>query len=172
MAGSSVEQNLKNFETKLFKAIYEKVGWIMKEDEPEEMTRVRALILVHMAKTGDPIIIAQAQKWLQMDSVSQQQFPDNIKLAIYVAVTQIYPESFKVFKNLYLNSNNEVEKQRIVSALGSFKEPDQIKEVLEFSEQCNSEDAFILLTSLSLSSPGKELLWEYIKNNWHSFEER
>jgi aminopeptidase N len=75
---------------------------------------------------------------------------------------------WKLFEKLYKKELLHEEKDRFGYALTSFKEKVLIKKTLSFimSENVKNQDAPHLLATVWQNKDGRDLTWQFIKNNW------
>lgn len=83
-------------------------------------------------------------------------------------------ETYEKMLSLYRETSMHEEKNRILSALGSIKDVNILQKILEFSmsEEVRAQDALQAIASVTKSHLGKQLAWDYFKNNWQAFVKR
>lgn len=66
------------------------------------------------------------------------------------------------------------EKDRIGRSLGAIKDPKLLKEVLKFSisDDVRSQDSVFIIIAVGLSKVGREVAWNFFKENKDLFKER
>lgn len=66
------------------------------------------------------------------------------------------------------------EKDRIGRSLGAIKDPKLLKEVLQFSisDDVRSQDSVFIIIAVGLSKVGREVAWNFFKDNKDLFKER
>jgi puromycin-sensitive aminopeptidase len=69
---------------------------------------------------------------------------------------------------LYRTTDLHEEKNRISRALGSIRDMDLLKEVLNFamSDEVRAQDAVFVIASVAMNPNGRDLTWNYFKENW------
>lgn len=76
---------------------------------------------------------------------------------------------------MYREADLHEEKNRICRNLGAIKDEKILKKVLNFaiSEEVRSQDSVFVITSVAaLSSVGRELAWDFFKENWEELLKR
>lgn len=75
---------------------------------------------------------------------------------------------------MYREADMDEEKDRIGRALGSSKNPEILKKVLDFSicEDVRNQDSVFIIISAGMSKVGREIAWDFFKNNRQLFQER
>lgn len=66
------------------------------------------------------------------------------------------------------------EKDRIGRSLGAIKDPELLKKVLNFSisDDVRSGDSVFIIISVGMSKTGREVAWQFFKENKELFRER
>ncbi|XP_026684147.1 puromycin-sensitive aminopeptidase-like [Diaphorina citri] len=75
---------------------------------------------------------------------------------------------------LYQNSDMQEEKDRISRSFSALKDPELLRKVLDFSmsDLVRAQDSVFVIISAAQTKTGRELAWEFLKNNYATFTER
>jgi puromycin-sensitive aminopeptidase len=75
---------------------------------------------------------------------------------------------WEIFKDRYIKEESQQEKERLASALSSFRDPKLLQKTLEFAmgKHVRFQDAWIFIVRVWMSPEGRDLAWEYVKKNW------
>ena len=70
--------------------------------------------------------------------------------------------------DLYRATDLHEEKDRISRALGSIRDVELLKKVIQFamSGEVRAQDAVFVIVSVAMNSMGRDMTWDYFKDNW------
>lgn len=163
------------FGRRLLSGITRKLGWESQPDEEHLTKLLRSLLLGRMAMFDDPEVIAEAQRRFDLHVKGEQQIPADFRSTVYKAVLRSGSrDMFEALLKIYREASLHEEKDRVASALGTIKNEEILKEVLAFamSSEVRSQDTVFVISSVASSKIGRELAWNYFKDNWDMFNER
>lgn len=74
---------------------------------------------------------------------------------------------------MYRATDFAEEKNKISTSLGSLKDPAMLKQVLEFaiSPEVPSQESVLIIGSVARNKNGRELAWNFFKDNFSFFQE-
>ncbi|ODM99382.1 Puromycin-sensitive aminopeptidase [Orchesella cincta] len=165
----------KAYGRKLFSSIEEKVGWEAKPDESHLDTMLRTLVLLRMTTFGHEKTIEEANKRLKQHVSGEKTIIADLRTVVYRGVLSVGDEStYNALLKLYHESNMQEEKDRIGRSLGAIKDPELLRKVLEFSisNDVRSQDSVFVIISVGMSKTGREIAWNFFKENKELFRER
>lgn len=166
---------LKSFGRQLLGGMTRKLGWESKPDEEHLTKLLRSLLLGRMAMFDDPEVIAEAERRFQLHIKGEEQIPADFRSTVYKAVLRTGSRSkYEDLLRIYREASLHEEKDRVASALGTIKNEEILKEVLAFamSNEVRSQDTVFVISSVASSKLGRDLAWNYFKDNWDLFNER
>lgn len=116
-------------------------------------------------------IIEEAKKRFQLWASGQDEeaINPNLRSAIFaINVSEGGRKEFDRVKEEYLKTDSVDGKEICLSSLGRTKDPELVKEYLDFlfSDKVAIQDIHTGAASLAANSKVRHLLWEYMKNNW------
>jgi len=166
---------LKAFGRQLLSGITEKLGWEPKADEDHLTKLLRSLVLARMTMLDDAQVIAEAERRFALHVKGEQLIPADFRSTVYKAVLRSGSRKmYDALLQIYREATLHEEKDRVASALGTVKNEDILKDVLTFamSSEVRSQDTVFVISSVSSSKAGRDLAWNYFRDNWDVFSER
>lgn len=95
--------------------------------------------------------------------------PADLRMACYLAQIKNASQSdFEEMLSLYRKVDLHEEKDRISRALGYTRNIDLLRKVIDFamSPEVRAQDAVFVLSSVAINPRGREMSWEFFKENW------
>jgi puromycin-sensitive aminopeptidase len=95
--------------------------------------------------------------------------PADLRSTCYKAVLQTAnSKTYNEMLELYRATDLHEEKDRISRALGSIRDVDLLKEVIKFamSDEVRAQDSVFVVVSVAMNPKGRDLTWNYFKDNW------
>lgn len=134
LSNTDFSDKLDLYGIELFSNLYDTISWDEQPNEPPADSLMRSLVIGNMAALSYDKVVAEAKRRFNEHNNGGRQIPANLRSAIYRAVAQSSnDEEFEVFFQMYRNADSSAERQRIGSAMGATRKPDQISKVLNFS---------------------------------------
>ena len=154
------------FNTKILR----KLGWVKNKDEPPYITSMRSGAIATLGTSGDKQVIAKAQKlFWQYTNGGKGNPPADLKAAVYrVIAYNGGARELKKFISLYKKSTTAEDERAIYAALGSFRQPEINRQLLEFSlgKHVRPQDQSLISGYISSNPDGKPLILAWTKRNW------
>lgn len=144
------------------------IGFEKREKENSTDILLRNLLISQAGFYGDKKIIKEAKKIF--DNKIIKPIDSDIKGIIYNIVAQNGGiKEWKYFINMYEKENLNEEKERILRAITNFKDKNLLKKTLNYllSKKVKDQDAPYMIASTWMNPNGKELTWDFIKENWN-----
>ncbi|XP_054285541.1 puromycin-sensitive aminopeptidase-like [Macrosteles quadrilineatus] len=175
LSNTDFEDKFKLYGLGLLKNIGPKLGWEAKPKESHLDTLLRSLVLNRLASYGDQAVIAESKARFARHLSGESPIPPDLRGVVYRAVLseggeEVYDTMIKLYKEADLHE----EKSRISSALGNLKDPKLLSKVLDFSlsPDVRAQDTIYFIISVGMSKQGRDLAWNFIKDNWDTFVKR
>jgi len=168
-------EQFKSYGRQLFGLIEEKLGWEAKANESHLDTMLRSLVLARMTSFSHEKTIEEAKKRLQLHLSGEKPIIADLRTVVYRGVLSVGDENtFNSIIKLYRESDMLEEQDRIGRSLGAIKKPELLKKVLEFSisDDVRSQDSVFIIISAGMSKTGREIAWQFFKENKETFRER
>lgn len=134
LSHTTVDKQFNEYGIRLYKPVADRLGWNCKAGESHLDTLLRSLVLNRLISCGCPIAIEEAKKRFKLHASGQNLLPADLRSACYKAVMQngdiaTYEEMLRLYRATDLHE----EKDRISRALGSFKDVEILKRVVDFA---------------------------------------
>ena len=152
-----------------------RLGWESKPDEEHLTKLLRSLLLGRMAMFDDPEVIAEAERRFTAHVERGEPIQADFRSTIYKAVLRSGSRTaYDALLRIYREATLHEEKDRVASALGTIRDEAMLREVLTLamSSEVRSQDTVFVISSVASSRLGRDLAWNYFRDNWDLFNER
>ncbi|XP_033126346.1 puromycin-sensitive aminopeptidase-like [Anneissia japonica] len=169
IAFTDYSTRLQTFVNKLFLQSYERLGWEKKKEEGHLDALLRSLVIRIMGRNGHQPAVEEARKRFKEHIADVSVLPADLRAPVYNTVlVHGGAEDFEAMLDLFNKQELHEERERIMRSLGAVKDPQLIKKVLEFamSDKVRSQDTVFVIVGVTGSKTGRELAWEFLKENW------
>ncbi|KAL1452107.1 hypothetical protein WDU94_006416 [Cyamophila willieti] len=163
------------FGVNILKHAGQSLGWEPKPDESHLNTLLRSLIISRLGVYGDADTLAVARTKFEAHVKGTAILSADLRSPVYrAAIAGGSETTYQQLLQLYQNSDLHEEKDRITRSFGALKDPELLKKVLDFSmsDLVRAQDSVFVIISAAQSKAGRELAWEFLKNNYSTFTER
>jgi hypothetical protein len=153
------------FNTRLFK----KLGWKRKEGEREVLTMLRSSVIASLGIHGDKGVRRIAERMLSDKMSKNKEIDPNIRSAIYrINAWHGDASLLRKFRAMYLKERMPEEKLRLLGIMGAFSKPSLLERSLAFSlsKDVRYQDSIYIPGSMAGNPIGKDLLWDWTRENW------
>ncbi|MDP2649641.1 MAG: M1 family metallopeptidase [bacterium] len=164
-------EEYRTFCQRIFKTIFEKIGWDKKPGESHNQTLLRSVVIYGLGTNGDAGIIKKAKELFEDLINEKSKLDSDLQGAVYNLVAQSGGEKeYSKLKNLYIETQFQEEKDRIFRALCSFRDKNLLEKSLgmAFSDQMRAQDRFKAVSFVWGNPVGRDLAWECVMKNWKS----
>lgn len=170
-----IQPNFKVFGRRLLARIGSCVSWDPRPDEGHKDKLLRSVILNLLYAFEDENTIIEAHKRFEAHKDGTVPLWSDIRGTVYKTVLRNADlETYETFLKLYRQETLQEEKERILCALAAIKNEDLHKEVLNFAltDEVRRQTTLTLLGALAQSRKGRDLVWNYVKNNWDDLHKK
>lgn len=172
LSNSKYQRRFGEFSRSLLENIVVMVGWDKKSGDSHSDTLLRPLVLGSASFFGDRNTILTAEKYF----ANRKKLPIDADLrgVVYGSIARNGGEKeYKILLEMYRSEKLHEEKNRILSALGQFKNKKLLTNTLNLimSHDVRMQDRNGGFASVLVNSSGRELGWKYIKKNWKKIGE-
>lgn len=134
LSHTDVDKQFNEYSIRLYAPIADRLGWDFKSGESHLDTLLRSLVLNRLISCGSTATIEEAKRRFKLHASGEHVLPADLRSTCYKAVMQngditTYEEMLRLYRATDLHE----EKDRISRALGSFKEVDILKRVIDFA---------------------------------------
>ncbi|OXA58934.1 Puromycin-sensitive aminopeptidase [Folsomia candida] len=161
--------------TSLFTPIKERMGWDPKNGESHADGLLRSLVINRLISCKDETTINEAEKMFDQHLKGEKKISADLRTAVYRATLfkgneKTLDTMIEIFKNCELSE----EKARILQSLGSTKDINLMKKILDFalSPDVKMSEIDYIFYSLNNSKHGQDLTWQFFKDNIKLFQEK
>ncbi|XP_033221726.1 puromycin-sensitive aminopeptidase-like [Belonocnema kinseyi] len=175
VADSDFDSSFKAFARSLLRSINSKLGWDPKPKESHLSTVLRSSVLETNVSLQEESTIQEAKDRFQLHISGKTILSPDLRNLVYRAILFTGDKAtFETMLKLYREADLSEEKARILKSLGVIKDEALLTKALEFalSDQVRFQDTHYVISTIRESSKGRDLVWEFFKQNWNVFEDR
>jgi len=175
LAHTDCHDSFKSFGRNLFSTILGKVGWEPRPGEDHLQAMLRSLVLNCMTKFEHEDTISEALKKFDKHITGEKPVVADLRGAVYKAVfATCCQDTFDKMVQLYRDCDTMEEQDRIGRCMGALKDTKLLQQALEFaiSSDVRSQDTIFIIVSIGFGKYGRELAWDFFKNNYELFHKR
>ncbi len=167
--GTPLEKAYKTYALGIVGEAAEQIGWERRTNEEHTTTMLRSSLLFHAGMYGDKKVIAHAQK-LFAARVDIQINPDLRGVVYNLVAMHGGVREYAAFLEMYNAEESHEEKNRILHALGSFKQSKQIESALRFalSKEVRLQDRNGIFNALLANAASRARTWKFMKEHWNA----
>lgn len=169
-----IKDRLKKFTLALVSPTVERVGWEFKPDEDFLTGRLRALILGVAGTVGHEGVVEEAVRRFKAytsNAGDNAAIHSSLRLPIFrIGVAEGGQEAFDAVVKEYASTTTIDGREICLASLGRAREPEVIKQVLDFmlSDKVKVQDKHTPAIALSNNSDARYALWSFIQENWET----
>ncbi|KAL4949935.1 peptidase family M1-domain-containing protein [Aspergillus filifer] len=173
----AVAKGLKKFACELSSSAVGNIGWEFGADDDYLTVQLRKLLIAMSGLAGNESITSEAKKRFDLWATANDKnaIHTNLRSTIFnIAVSEGTRAEYDSVKDEYLRTDSVDGKEICLSALGRTKDAALVDDYLDFvfSDKVAIQDVHNGAVSLAANSKVRHLLWEYLKKNWTSVENR
>ena len=166
---------LKKLCKNLFGPLAERLGWEAKPNEGHLDTLLRNVALSQAGYYGDAKVLSEAQYRFEQYLQKPSSLAPDLRGVVYsLAAQQGDIERYEQLWDLHKKAELQEEKIRLLVSLSRIPERELISDVLKRSltDDVRSQDTVTVVGAVSNNPNGKDLAWNFLKENWGEFNER
>jgi len=174
LMGENCYRQFQNFTHWLIENAIDTLGFYPIPNESRTSSELRIRILTIALYLSEKRAVAFARTQYENEFlIGNSTIPNDILSPILSSV--IYNGGYVEFNTVlqrYYNEHNSLEKKRYLYSLGSTKLIYLLEELLQMildSNKIRPEDRIVVISSVSANPLGKELAWDFVRENWHIF---
>ncbi len=164
-----------DFARDIFQDIVLKVGWDAKPGEGHLDALLRGVVLGQAGAYGNAAVLAEAKsRFSNFLEDPSSLHPDIRGAALGLVARDGDRGTYDLLWDLEKKAELQEEKIRFLGALSRFSTPELLQETLDrsLSSDVRSQDSAIVITSVAANRHGRDLAWEFIKDNWEELYRR
>ena len=164
------------FGRNIFRPIGERVGWEAQPGEGHRQALLRSTTLGQLGHFDDDHTLAEARRRFDNYVDDPSGLPADLRSITFSMAAQrgdraLYDSIWELERAATLQE----EKMRFIGALSSFDDQALLQETLDRSmveDYVRSQDTIRVLVSVALNRSGRDLAWEFVKDNWPELDRR
>ena len=164
------------FGRNIFKPIGERAGWDGRPDEGHRDVLLRSTALGQLGRFADADTLAEASRRFDRYREDSATVPADLRSVTFsMAAKQGDRELYDAMWELEQGTTLQEEKMRFLGALCSFNDEVILQETLDRSlddDYVRSQDTIRVMVSVASNRQGRELAWQFMKDNWAEFDRR
>lgn len=162
------EEAFQSYACRLYEPIAKRLGWDMKPDESHLDTLLRSLVLSRLVSANSKQTCEEAKRRFEKHVSGECPLPADLRTVCYKAVLQTGNlDTYNQLLTLYRGTDLHEEKDRISRALGSIRDVEILKRVIEFamSDEVRAQDSVFVIVAVAMNPKGRDMTWEFFKQN-------
>tara|TARA_B100000315_G_scaffold185467_1_gene174602 strand:- start:813 stop:3425 length:2613 start_codon:yes stop_codon:yes gene_type:complete len=163
------------FARAVFRPAVTRVGWEAQPGEGHLDSLLRSTVLSQAGSYEDTEVLDQARDRFERFLKDPGNVHPDIRGAVFglagqTGVRTTYDQLWKLEKEATLQE----EKMRLLMAVTRFSDQELLGETLKraLSSDVRSQDTVFVVTGVGSNRRGRELAWEFVKDNWPEFDRR
>jgi puromycin-sensitive aminopeptidase len=168
-------EELAPFVARLCRPAFDRLGWEVSESEAHQKRLLRSLVLATLGVSGDPGILEDARARFEGFLSDRRSVPPDLRLAVFRTVARRGDANLhRTFVGLAEKAESQEEKNRYLSALAGFGNPDLLKATLELSLSplVRIQDTVGVVSQVAMNPHGRALAWSFFKDRFEIFRQR
>ena len=166
---------LRSFNKTVYENIVDRLGWEESPGEGHLDALLRTTVLARAGGLGNESVLEEArdrfQRYLQ-DPTSLR--PDIRGVAYSLVALDADRDLYETLWELEDRATLQEEKRRLLGAVSRPRDPGLLQETLErsLSDRVRAQDAPLVIISVAANRFGRDLAWDFVKDNWAEFDRR
>ena len=164
------------FGRRVFKPIGDRAGWDDRTNEGHRDALLRSTALAQLGHFEDEETLSEARRRFDAYVEDPPSLSADLRVAAFSMAAQrgdraLYDTMWDLEKSASLHE----EKLRFLRALSGFPDPQLIQETLDRSlddDHVRSQDTISVMVATATNPHGRELAWQFLKDNWDEFDRR
>lgn len=170
--GTSSYESYRAYVRDILASVINRVGWDTRTNESHNDSLLRGLVLGAGVGFGDKKTIDYALKLFL--NRNDEPIHADLRGVVYGAVAKTGGEKeYNTLLSMYKNETLHEEKNRLLSALGMFKQKELLRKTLDFTmtDNVRMQDRNGSFASVMINPYGRALGWVFVKKNWKKIGE-
>ena len=163
------------FARELYRKIVQRVGWDARPGEGHLDALLRSTVLGQIGAYGDTQVLAEAQsRFARYLENSAALHPDLRSIVFGLVAQEGNQTTYDTLWDLQKQATLHEEKMRFLGALTRFQQRELLQTTLgrSLSPDVRSQDTILVVTSVAANRHGRDLAWEFVKDNWEELDRR
>ncbi|MCH8310793.1 MAG: M1 family metallopeptidase, partial [Chloroflexi bacterium] len=159
----------------IFAPVGRKIGWDARPQEGHRDSLLRSAVLSELGRFEDEDTLAEAQRRFQSYAGDPSSLNPDMRAVVFeMAAQRGSRQTYDLMWDLEKAAHLHEEKIRFLNALSNFQQGDLLQETLErtLGSDVRSQDTIRVVVSVASNRHGRDLAWEFVKDNWDEFDRR
>ena len=175
ISDEAIHPAYQGFAREIFGPAARKIGWEPKSGEGHLDALLRSTVLSQAGSYHDPDVTAQASERFQKYLQDRETLAPDLRGVVFALVAQSGGKD--VYDQIWgLEGETDLaeEKIRLLMSLTRFQQPELLNSTLadSLSAKVRSQDSITLVAGVAANPKGRDLAWEFVKDNWAEFDRR
>ena len=175
ISDEAIHPAYQGFAREIFGPAARKIGWEPKSGEGHLDALLRSTVLSQAGSYHDPGVTAQASERFQKYLQDRETLAPDLRGVVFALAAQSGGKD--VYDQIWgLEGETDLaeEKIRLLMSLTRFQRPELLNSTLadSLSAKVRSQDCVTLVAGVAANPKGRDLAWEFVKDNWAEFDRR
>ncbi len=175
ISDEAIHPAYQGFAREIFGPAARKIGWEPKSGEGHLDALLRSTVLSQAGSYHDPDVTAQASERFQKYLQDRETLAPDLRGVVFAMAAQSGGKD--VYDQIWgLEGETDLaeEKIRLLMSLTRFQQPELLNSTLadSLSAKVRSQDSITLVAGVAANPKGRDLAWEFVKDNWAEFDRR
>jgi len=175
ISDEAIHPAYQGFAREIFGPAARKIGWEPKSGEGHLDALLRSTVLSQAGNYHDPDVTAQASERFQKYLQDRETLAPDLRGVVFALAAQSGGKD--VYDQIWgLEGETDLaeEKIRLLMSLTRFQRPELLNSTLadSLSAKVRSQDSITLVAGVAANPKGRDLAWEFVKDNWAEFDRR
>ena len=175
ISDEAIHPDYQGFAREIFGPAARKTGWEPKSGEGHLDALLRSTVLSQAGSYHDPDVTAQATERFQKYLQDRETLAPDLRGVVFALAAQSGGKD--VYDQIWgLEGETDLaeEKIRLLMSLTRFQQPELLNSTLadSLSAKVRSQDCVTLVAGVAANPKGRDLAWEFVKDNWAEFDRR
>jgi len=175
ISDEAIHPAYQGFAREIFGLAARKIGWEPKSGEGHLDALLRSTVLSQAGSYHDPDVTAQASERFQKYLQDRETLAPDLRGVVFALAAQSGGKD--VYDQIWgLEGETDLaeEKIRLLMSLTRFQRPELLNSTLadSLSAKVRSQDSITLVAGVAANPKGRDLAWEFVKDNWAEFDRR
>ena len=175
ISDEAIHPAYQGFAREIFGPAARNIGWEPKSGEGHLDALLRSTVLSQAGSYHDPDVTAQASERFQKYLQDRETLAPDLRGVVFALAAQSGGKD--VYDQIWgLEGETDLaeEKIRLLMSLTRFQRPELLNSTLadSLSAKVRSQDSITLVAGVAANPKGRDLAWEFVKDNWAEFDRR
>jgi puromycin-sensitive aminopeptidase len=175
ISDEAIHPAYQGFAREIFGPAARKIGWEPKSGEGHLDALLRSTVLSQAGSYHDPDVAAQASERFQKYLQDRETLAPDLRGVVFAMAAQSGGKD--VYDQIWgLEGETDLaeEKIRLLMSLTRFQQPELLNSTLadSLSAKVRSQDSITLVAGVAANPKGRDLAWEFVRDNWAEFDRR